>query len=230
MSAATHAAILEHSISALANARTTAEAAVAAATTAAAAATAAAEEAKKAIEIVHSTEQSLAAIIPSIKFKRVKKPALPNSYSSDDVIAMSDEELAHHFTRITGVTHLCCAHCSPREKPIYPYWVNSIRKRCIKMKGLTSEIKLPKTCDDQQKRNAISNPINNPAYAMLRSEPDTKTKNRVIKLRTEGLKKIGIATKPYRYVAAKAMPAATTEPSRAATTELMTEPSKTVSH
>jgi hypothetical protein len=225
MSAATHVAILEQSVSALANARTTAEAAVAAATAAAAAATTAAEEAKKAIEIVHSTEQSLAAIIPSIKFKRVKKPAaLPNSYSSDDVIAMSDEELAHHFTRITGVTHLCCAHCSPREKPIYPYWVNSIRKRCIKMKGLTSEIKLPKTCDDQQKRNVISNPINNPAYAMLRSEPDTKTKNRVIKLRTEGLKKIGIETKPYRYVPAKA---AATEPSKSVTT---TEPSKSVSH
>ncbi len=144
---------------------------------------------------------------PLIKRKIIRRvvspppPPLPEEksyFSPDEIKAMNNHVLAKHFIRITGCSTLSCTHCKG-AKPIVPYWMESIRTRCEK-KGLSVDIKLPKTCDQQQSRNKSCNPFNNPAYSKLRSGKLTEEeKVDTIAEREENLLSIGLTPKPYRY-------------------------------
>lgn len=120
------------------------------------------------------------------------------SYTAEEVSTMDDYILCSEFMRITGKKSLSCKHCNG-EKPILTNWMVSIRKRCMK-DGLSVTMKVPKTCDKQQARNMVCNPVNNPAYSKLRNETvKNDEKKIIIKERQEKLKKVGIQTRPYRY-------------------------------
>ena len=129
-----------------------------------------------------------------------------NSYTPAEVDAMDDYELAKEFIRITGCYELSCTHCKG-ARPIVPFWMASIRKRCMKKSGLCASMAVPLTCDAQQSRNASCNPINNPIYSKLRSNKlrsnkiNNEDKIAAIKLREESLDAIGLAGCPYRYKA-----------------------------
>lgn len=149
--------------------------------------------------------------------KRVRRPQIapvaqdvqiaqkPTEYSPEEVALMNDYELAEAWIQVTGCTHLSCTHCKG-ERSIVPYWINSIRKRCMKKTwagakgGLHKGTILPSTCDAQQARNSTCNPINNPTYSKLRSAKiDDADKKEAIKQREAGLQAIGLKTKSYRY-------------------------------
>jgi len=127
---------------------------------------------------------------------------MDDRYTKHECAEMNDYQLAKHWIRITGATELFCRHCKGARnckgsRPIMPYWMKAIRKRCLKV-GLHKDIKVPKTCDEQTTRNDSCNPINNPSYSKLRSKKeDSKS---VIEQRKEDLESIGIKARPYRYV------------------------------
>jgi len=139
--------------------------------------------------------------------KRVKKPLVaPDSlvaYTPSQIAEMDDCQLAAAFTRITGCTHLSCAHCKG-ERPITPYWMSSIRNKCMKPHGLSAAISLPKTCDAQLKTNtkwnSLHNAIYGPTYRILKS-PDLsdEDKKMILHQRDEQLKAAGITPRAYKY-------------------------------
>ena len=131
--------------------------------------------------------------------KKLPKPgvAARHSYSPHEVKEMDDNKLCAEFVRLTGHTHLSCTHC--RTRPIELYWVNSIRKRAMKM-GLSAEMKIPKTCDAQQFTNELCNPINNPAYQKIYQGVSHETKKSIVQSRQEQLNGISIAARPYRHI------------------------------
>jgi hypothetical protein len=138
-------------------------------------------------------------IAPSVTPKKLPKPgvAARHSYSPHEVKEMDNDQLCAEFVRLTGHTHLSCTHC--RNRSINPYWVNSIRKRAMKM-GLSAEMKIPKTCDEQQSRNELCNPINNPAYSKIYRGVTDEEKESIIQSRREQLVGISIASRPYRHI------------------------------
>ena len=117
------------------------------------------------------------------------------------VAAMNDHQLIAEFIRLFGKKELPCTHCHGETHVIN--WVHSIRKRAMR-NGLTADMKLPKTCDEQQARNMISNPVNNPAYYRLRDtarlSPQDNAFALLVQQRKDGLAAVGIAAKPYKYV------------------------------
>jgi hypothetical protein len=131
--------------------------------------------------------------------KKLPKPGVAprHSYSPHEVKEMDDTRLCAEFARLTGHTHLSCTHC--RTRPIELYWVNSIRKRAMKM-GLSAEMKIPKTCDAQQFTNELCNPINNPAYQKIYQGVSHETKKSIVQSRQEQLNGISIAARPYRHI------------------------------
>jgi len=144
-------------------------------------------------------------VIPKRK-KPVVAPITENTYYPEDIALMNDYELANIWIQITGRTHLSCKHCNG-EKPIVPYWINSIRKRCMKKTwagskgGLHKDIIVPSTCDAMQSRNYICNPVNNPVYSKLRSvNINNDSKKDAIKKRETELAAIGLKTKSYKYI------------------------------
>jgi len=131
--------------------------------------------------------------------KKLPKPGVAprHSYSPHEVKEMDDTRLCAEFARLTGHTHLSCTHC--RTRPIELYWVNSIRKRAMKM-GLSAEMKIPKTCDAQQFTNELCNPINNPAYQKIYQGVSHETKKSIVLSRQAQLISISIAARPYRHI------------------------------
>ena len=131
----------------------------------------------------------------------------PMSYTSEQVKMMDDYELLANFMRITGCTELSCTHCVKGKggnKSLITHWMKSIRARYSKkwkgIDGLCKEKELPKTCDEQQSRNHVSNPVNNPAYSKLRSVRTSEVEKKdIITSRKEMLEVIGIRTRPYRF-------------------------------
>jgi len=127
------------------------------------------------------------------------------------VAAMNDHQLIAEFIRIFNKKELHCAHC--KGSTHITNWVHSIRKRAMR-NGLTPDMKLPKTCDDQQARNMISNPVNNPVYAQLRPLYAAAPEKGIcpvcviecIQQRKDGLAAVGIIAKPYKYVGTHASP------------------------
>ena len=117
------------------------------------------------------------------------------------VAAMNDHQLIAEFIRLFDKKELPCTHCNGETHVIN--WVHSIRKRAMR-NGLVADMKLPKTCDDQQARNMISNPVNNPAYYRLRDterlSPQDNAFALLVQQRKDGLAAVGIAAKPYKYV------------------------------
>jgi hypothetical protein len=74
----------------------------------------------------------------------------------------------------------------------------------MKSGGLSADMTLPKTCDNQtrsnDKNNKIYNPVNNAAYRALASPTAThEEKQAVIQARIEGLKAVGINPRPHLY-------------------------------
>jgi hypothetical protein len=138
-------------------------------------------------------------VAPSVAPMKLPKPGVAprHFYSPCEVNKMDDNRLCAEFVRLTGHTHLSCTHCSTR--PIELYWVHSIRKRAMKM-GLSAEMKIPKTCDEQQSRNELCNPINNPAYSKIYQGVSHETKKSIIQSRQELLIGISIAARPYRHI------------------------------
>jgi hypothetical protein len=136
---------------------------------------------------------------PCIAAKKLPKPGVAprHSYSPHEVKEMDDTRLCAEFARLTGHTHLSCTHC--RTRCIELYWVNSIRKRAMKL-GLSAEMKIPKTCDAQQFTNELCNPINNPAYQKIYQGVSHETKKSIVLSRQEQLNGISIAARPYRHI------------------------------
>lgn len=134
------------------------------------------------------------------KFRIPEAAEERTSYGPEEVARMNDYTLCAEFIRLTGRQTLSCSHCKG-ERPILTNWMASIRKRCMKREGLSATTKLPKTCDEQQARNMVCNPVNNPAYTKLRSEAvDNDEKKEIIKERQEKLQKVGLQARPYRYI------------------------------
>jgi hypothetical protein len=82
--------------------------------------------------------------------------------------------------------------------------MTSIRRKCMKSGGLSPEMALPKTCDNQtrsnDKNNKIYNPVNNAAYRALASPTAThEEKQAAIQARIEGLKAVGVTPRPHLY-------------------------------
>jgi hypothetical protein len=136
---------------------------------------------------------------PGIAAKKLPKPGVAprHSYSPHEVKEMDDTRLCAEFVRLTGHTHLVCSCC--RKRSIETHWIHSIRKRAMKM-GLSAEMKIPKTCDAQQFRNELCNPINNPAYSKIYRGVTDEEKESIIQSRQEQLNGISIAARPYRHI------------------------------
>jgi hypothetical protein len=124
--------------------------------------------------------------------------ALPTRFTAVEVAEMNDFEIVAHFKRITKCDTLTCTHCKG-HRPLVPFWINSIRGRCLKT-GISVDMKLPKTCDAQQARNHACNPVNNPAYQSLRSENTSESeKQAAIETRLDQIKQIGLVPHPNKY-------------------------------
>jgi len=138
-------------------------------------------------------------VAPSVTPKKLPKPGVAprHSYSPDEVKEMDDNRLCAEFVRLTGHTHLVCSCC--RKRSIDTHWIHSIRKRAMK-KGLSAEMKIPKTCDAQQFRNELCNPINNPVYSKIYRGVTPEEKESIIQSRQEQLVNISIAARPYRHI------------------------------
>ena len=88
-----------------------------------------------------------------------------DSYTQEEVAKMCDSQLLHEFTKITGHHTLACKHCGHGTYPLERF-LQSIRNRCTKasQKGLSKDMKLPKTCDEQMKKNEENNKKENSIY------------------------------------------------------------------
>ena len=126
---------------------------------------------KKTLRILDaSEEQTIPVAKPKLRIPYACEETMePTSYAPNEIAMMNDYTLCAEFIRLTGRQTLSCSHCKG-ERPILTNWMASIRKRCMKKEGLSATMKLPKTCDEQQARNMVCNPVNNPAYSKLRSE------------------------------------------------------------
>lgn len=128
---------------------------------------------------------------------------LKKSYSPREVSELIRNNdyytLLSEFIRITGCSELSCSHCKNRQKKIHVGWVEAIKRKCLKL-GISEDMKLPKTCDEQLKANDISNSINNVCYPMMRQlrELGGPTTN-IQTIRSRAFEKIGRKTRPYRY-------------------------------
>ncbi len=82
---------------------------------------------------------------------------------------MTDDQLLHEFTRLTGKTVLSCKHCGKREYSLDRF-IGAIRTRCLKASsgGLHKDMPIPKTCDAQQAKNKANAKVNNFYYSRLR--------------------------------------------------------------
>jgi hypothetical protein len=145
-----------------------------------------------------------------VKMRMEKKKTLPEmntceeplymralDFTATEVVGLSDTELMCAFTRITGITHLYCSHCK-RDTAVDENWSYVIRKRCEK-KGLTHDMKIPKTCDTMTVRNDICNPINNKFYPKMRIASTSKDVAMLSALRASEIGHLGLDSKPYKY-------------------------------
>lgn len=125
-------------------------------------------------------------------------PALPLSYTAEEVKEMSDIETLYHFKRITGKESLYCSHCR-KETTLEEKWMYSIRKRCAKH-GISANMKPPKTCSIQLQKNEYVNDANNEAYRTLK-RPDVTEEQRsaILARREEKMAELGVVCRPYRY-------------------------------
>jgi Fe-S-cluster-containing hydrogenase component 2 len=104
-----------------------------------------------------------------------------SNFSADEVAGMTDDELLHEFSRITGKTALSCKHCH-KETCSLQLFVNAIRTRCLKPSsgGLHKDMQCPKTCDIQQAKNKVNAKINNYYYPRIR-KADTEEKKAALR-------------------------------------------------
>lgn len=98
----------------------------------------------------------------------------PSSYSPTEVAAMTDATLIAEFSRLTGCEGLICLHCTPKKPAARPLesFTLGIRAVASKKTGLTADIKLPKTCNNQKKANDARNPIENPFRQLIKKATD----------------------------------------------------------
>ena len=167
----------------------------------------AAKEAAKAAEKAAKAEEKAAA--KEAKIQAAAAAATELAARRAAVVAMNDHQLIAEFIRLFNKKELPCTHCNGETH--ITNWVHSIRKRAMR-NGLTASMKIPKTCDEQQARNMISNPVNNPVYARLRPIYDAAPYNGIcpvcvvecVQQRKDGLAAVGITAKPYKYVSLSA--------------------------
>jgi hypothetical protein len=88
-----------------------------------------------------------------------------DSYTQEEVAKMCDSQLLAEFTKITGNHTLACKHCGHGTYPLERF-IKSIRIRCTKksQSGLSKDMKIPKTCDEQMKKNEERNKKENVIY------------------------------------------------------------------
>ncbi len=88
-----------------------------------------------------------------------------DSYTQEEVTKMCDSQLLAEFTKLTGNHTLACKHCGHGTYPLERF-IQSIRVRCTKKSqtGLCKEMKIPKTCDEQIKKNDVRNKRENSIY------------------------------------------------------------------
>lgn len=123
--------------------------------------------------------------------------ALKDEYSKEEVEKMTDEMIVKHFIRITGLDRLSCTHCKG-YRPIMPYWIVSVAKRCKKV-GISKDIKLPKSCDNQAIQNDKWNMKNNALSRVLRSDKiSNEEKKAYLKKRMEEDEAMGLKYKRWK--------------------------------
>lgn len=114
---------------------------------------------------------------------------------------MDDSQFYDEVVRITGVTEL------PTRKhgqivavySIKTHWMYALCKRAMK-RGLYADMPMPRTYDEQVLVNEISNPVNNPAYAKLRSGSLTAEEEKeVIQGRAKQINAQSRCARPYKY-------------------------------
>jgi hypothetical protein len=88
-----------------------------------------------------------------------------DSYTQEEVAKMCDSQLLAEFTKLTGNHTLACKHCGHCTYPLERF-IQSIRIRCTKksQSGLCKDMKIPKTCDEQMKKNEERNKKENVIY------------------------------------------------------------------
>jgi len=125
------------------------------------------------------------------------------SYTAEEVIKMSQDEVINEFIRIVRGT-LNCTHCKVTN--IREGWVEAVYRRCSKI-GINKNMNVPKTCDIQMKVNDKSNKHNNPAYYKLRRIPKNNEVSNCLKREViQKVRKIvqlrdnNISVCPYRYL------------------------------
>ena len=142
---------------------------------------------------------------PEPEEPEVEEPEeLRTIYSPSEVALMNDREFEEKFIKVTGIHELPCSECSPISKSISTSWMYSIRKRCLKV-GLHKDIKMPKTCDRQSKRNDERNDINNKYHRQMKKYHKNPTKFAIEDIkkwdeeRVSELKKIGVDARRSKY-------------------------------
>ena len=142
--------------------------------------------------------QSVAEPKTQRKIQRPKTVVQKMHYSPAEILHMDDQQFYAEVVRITGVTELPIHKMGMR--PIETHWMYALRKRAMK-NGLYKEMPLPKTHDKQMFVNEISNPINNPAYAKLRSIHTTAEMGKeIICMRVKSIAAQSRCPRPYKYV------------------------------
>lgn len=152
----------------------------------------------KEIKVCLVEAQSVAEPKAQRKIQRPKTVVCKMHYSPAEILQMDDQQFYAEVVRITGVTELPIHKMGMR--PIETHWMYALRKRAMKQ-GLYKEMPLPKTHDKQMFVNEISNPINNPAYAKLRSIHITVEMGKeIIRTRVKGIAAQSRCPRPYKYV------------------------------
>ena len=152
-------------------------------------------------KLLVAPKRSLPKVAPKVTPRPLPKVAPRLHRTPDEIAQMDDQQFCAEVVRITGITVL------PTRKKgqivaiysIETHWMYALRKRAMK-RGLYADMPMPRTYDEQVLVNEISNPVNNPAYAKLRSGSLTAEEEKeVIQGRAEQINAQSRCARPYKY-------------------------------
>jgi hypothetical protein len=99
------------------------------------------------------------------------------TYTKEEIAIMTDAEVLKAFTQVTGNETIACTHCHKTDCPLEKFAI-AIRRRCEK-NGLSAEMKLPKTCDNQLLRNDKRNKLANKFYYRIKKAETEEEKEQI---------------------------------------------------
>ena len=126
-------------------------------------------------------------------------PLYQSSYTKEDVESMDDDTIITCFQLVVlhGASMLYCTHCK-KHTEIDPNWLESIPIYC-KKRGIC-EGSFPKTCDERQRYNRLTNPISNAHYPKLRTAETTEEYGELVTSRAIAIAQLGFVPSPTKYV------------------------------